>query len=237
MPETHRPAPFAADATPDLPLARLILLAVEDSRLACDALRLLAQRAGARMRRAETLAEAGRHLCVYRPDLVLVDPGLPDGDGLTLVARLRRHGPAAPPALVISGLPELRGPAMAAGAAGFMAKPIPSLAAFAEAVLDCLPGRLWREVVTGSAPLPRPDPLALQDDLARAARQLSRSSDDRERLYVARFVAGVARSAGDTVLAEAARRIDRDPQAIGALARALAERLAATPPTRLIAPG
>ncbi len=82
-----------------LPLQGLTLLAVEDSRFASDALRLLSQRSGARLRRAESLEAAWAHLRVYRPDVILVDLGLPDGRGETLIRRLaqaRRRAPHGP---------------------------------------------------------------------------------------------------------------------------------------------
>ncbi len=220
------PLPGLAEPSPDLPLAGLTLLAVEDSRFSSDALRMMAQRSGARLRRAETLAEAWRHLRVYRPDAVLVDPGLPDGDGLDLVRWLSALGPGAPPALVISGLP-VEAEARAAGAAGFLAKPVPSLAAFRQAVLAMFPGRRWLGRHGAEAGrLPAPDPLALREDLARAAGRLARAEDDEERRYLAGFIAGIARTAGDPALAETARALDGGPQSIGTLARALSDRLA-----------
>eukprot|EP01031_Cornospumella_fuschlensis_P014764 gene14764-18040_t len=69
----------------ELPLQGVTILAVEDSRFACEALRLIARRAGARLRRAETMAAARDHLRVYRPDVVLIDLGLPDGRGDALI--------------------------------------------------------------------------------------------------------------------------------------------------------
>jgi CheY-like chemotaxis protein len=75
---------------PVLPLDGLTLLTVEDSRFASEALRLLCQRSGARLRRAETIEIALRHLSVYRPDVVIVDLGLPDGDGADLIRSLSR---------------------------------------------------------------------------------------------------------------------------------------------------
>ena len=51
------------------------VLVVEDSRHASDALRLMLRHLGARMRRAGTLAEAGRHFTLYRPDALVVDGG------------------------------------------------------------------------------------------------------------------------------------------------------------------
>jgi DNA-binding NarL/FixJ family response regulator len=226
--------------TPEAPLAGLTLLAVEDSRFASDALRLMAQRSGARLRRAETLADARHHLRVYRPDLVIVDPGLPDGDGLTLVAQIAGGGAGAPPVLVTSGRPELQAAAMAAGAAGFAAKPLAGLSAFRAAVMSCLPERaltLPRGGPAGDKDLPDPDPLALHDDLARAARQLALGPNDHDRSYLAGFVAGLARATGDIGLAEAAAGMAQSgPQSMRRLARAIADRLQGTQPDRLIAP-
>ncbi|MEY4983700.1 MAG: hypothetical protein RIR62_1966, partial [Pseudomonadota bacterium] len=86
FPAGLRPAP-RPPARPGA-LAGLTLLAVEDSRLAADGLRLLCRSQGARLRRAATCAEAGRHLSLYRPDAILIDLGLPDGNGEALVAAL-----------------------------------------------------------------------------------------------------------------------------------------------------
>ncbi|MES2432535.1 MAG: response regulator [Pseudomonadota bacterium] len=188
-------------AGPALPLQGVTILAVEDSRYACEALRLMSQRAGARLRRADTLAAARAHLRVYRPDVVIIDLGLPDGRGEGLIRELAlaRQRPLA--VLGTSGNPEGRGAALAAGAEGFLDKPLESFAAFCRLLRQFLPG-LAPSLVEDAAI--SPDPLALQDDLSRAAAALSDAPDAAGRRYLAGFVLGVAHHAHDSALAQAA---------------------------------
>jgi CheY-like chemotaxis protein len=213
-------------ASPALPFQGVTLLAVEDSRFASDALRLMAQRLGARLRRAERLGDARRHLALYRPDAVLVDIGLPDGDGSALIREIALRAPAGPVVIGMSGDAAGRAAALAAGAAGFVEKPVPGLAAF-EALLARHLGRSGRG--EAAAALPCPDPLALRDDLHRAAALIDRLGEGGGRRYVAQFVAGIARSAGDDALAAAAVRLGADAGAASALARLVALRLGAAP--------
>ena len=216
-----------APATPALPFQGVTLLAVEDSRFASDALRLMAQRLGARLRRAARLAEARRHLALYRPDAVLVDIGLPDGDGTALIREIALRAPDGPVVLGMSGDAAGRAPALAAGAAGFVEKPLPGLAAFAALLARHL-GRAGRgEMVEGA--MPPPDPLALRDDLRQAAALIERLGEGGGRRYVAQFVAGIARSAADEALADAAARLGADAGAAPALAWLVAQRLGTAP--------
>src|SRR5262249_2868623 len=53
-----------------------------------------------RIQQAATVAEAMRQWDVARPDLVILDLGLPDGDGSTVVRRIRRE--ATTPILILS---------------------------------------------------------------------------------------------------------------------------------------
>lgn len=188
-----------------LPLQGMTLLVVEDSRFASDAMRLLCQRSGARLRRADSLRGAEAHLALYRPDVVIVDLGLPDGRGealiCSLVLRKPRHG------LIIgtSGDPDGRASALAAGADGFFEKPIASLAAFQSLILGHLPDRR-AEPASDEARI-MPDPMSLCDDLKRAATLASGDGDEHARQYLAAFVAGVARSTQDTALAAAATAV------------------------------
>ncbi|MGB5870388.1 MAG: response regulator [Albidovulum sp.] len=196
---------------PGRPLTGLTVLVVEDSRFACEAMRALCLRSGARIRRADCLRSARRHLQTYRPTIVIVDLGLPDGSGLELIAEMSEKSLRAPVMLATSGDPDLAQAALAAGADGFLAKPIESLAAFQTTVLAALPAcdtKLARSCDLGDQITP--DPIALRDDLAHAARLLDDGPDDGALDYIAQFLSGVAASAHDRPLADAARDLARD---------------------------
>jgi CheY-like chemotaxis protein len=188
----------------ELPLSGVTVLVVDDSRLACDGLRLMCRRLGARLRRAESLQTAEVHLRVYRPDVVIVDLGLPDGRGEALIRRLAQEK-LRPVVLGLSGDGNGRWTSMAAGADGYLDKPLESLAQFQMTLLDLLPLRAGSAVALPDLALP-PDPLALRDDLAYAAALLERAPDASTRHYLAGFLSGVARQSRDRALAEAALR-------------------------------
>ena len=61
--------------TPNRPLLGLTILILEDSRYLCEAMRFMALRSGARLRRADSIQSAKRHLRVYMPSAVIVDVG------------------------------------------------------------------------------------------------------------------------------------------------------------------
>ncbi len=191
--------------TSNRPLLGLTILVIEDSRYACEAMRLLCLRSGARIRRADCLKSARRHLKVYRPSVVIADLGLPDGSGGDLIEELAAASPRVGVILGTSGDENGETIAMAAGADGFLAKPITSLASFQQKILSLLPAERQpagpRELKDEEI---HPDEMAYQDDMAHAADVLSESQEDKALDYVAQFLGGVARSAGDGVLAEAA---------------------------------
>ena len=197
-------------ATAERPLLGLTILLVEDSRFASDGIRLLSLRSGARIRRADTLAHARRHLRVYRPSAVIVDMGLPDGSGAELIAELDRAPNRVPVILATSADPDEEEPARAAGADGFLAKPVARLAEFQAALLAHLPAerqppgvRLTPEEVV------EPDVLAYRDDLVHVAEVLAQRADDARTLgYVTQFVGSIALSAGDDAMARAVAALD-----------------------------
>ena len=197
------PVPLAGWAQ-ELPLQGVTLLAVEDSRFACEALRLMARRAGARLRRAETIAAARGHLRVYRPDVVLVDLGLPDGKGEGLIRELVTSARRPGVVMGISGLSDGRTLALAAGADGFIEKPLENLAQLCRVLRPLLPELDIHPPPIGAAPT-LPDPLALQDVLAFAVAALHGDPGPEQQRYVRAFVQGLARHARDEALAAAAQ--------------------------------
>lgn len=180
------------------PLRGVTVLLVEDSRHTCDALRLIFRQSGARLRRAENLATARAHLDCYRPDLVIVDLGLPDGRGESFIAQAAENGLAV---LALSGDPDGRISALEAGAVAFLDKPIASVAAFLRLVRQLVAGFGASQAEEEIFP-PAADPAALRDDLAHAAALIAAEGGDRA--YATGFVRSLARAAGDVALEEAA---------------------------------
>jgi CheY-like chemotaxis protein len=213
---------FGPSAGTGLPLQGMTLLAVEDSRFAADALRLLAQRSGARLRRADSLMAARSHLRVYRPDVVLVDLGLPDGRGEDLIADLARAPTRPNLILAISGDPLARDAALAAGADAFVEKPIPGLLVFQRLILAPF-GNQGNEA---TADAPRPDPMALTDDLRQALDWLATPPVRARPGYLIGFVAGLARLSGDAGLLAATQAARQGPAGLQALSAVITARLA-----------
>ena len=191
-------------ATARRPLLGITALVVEDSRFASEAVRLLCLRSGARIRRADSLAHAERHLQVYRPGVIIVDIGLPDGSGLALIRQLAAATPRVDVILGSSGDDGMQEAVMAAGADGFLAKPIASLAKFQDAILRHMPRDRQPpgpRIVT--AETVEPDLIAYHDDLSHIATVLEGEQESASLDYVTQFLGGVARSADDADLRHA----------------------------------
>lgn len=212
-----------------LPLHGVTLLVVEDSRFASEALRLMCQRSGARMRRTDTLSAARRHLAVYRPDVVIVDLGLPDGDGCELIRDLDAPVGFGPVVLATSGDPALRASALAAGAAGFLDKPVENLASFQKTILRLFPGAPLPQPDAAASDRFAPDPIALTDDLTLVAERLSLSPGQEERRYLAGFLRGLARSSRDAALDEAAREVSMTGTSLPEVAALIRARISRAP--------
>jgi CheY-like chemotaxis protein len=210
----------------DKPLAGLTILAVEDSRFASEALRLLCRTSGARLRRANTLAAAYRHLSLYRPSAAIIDIGLPDGSGCDLIAALAAARPRVAAIIATSGDPGVAAAALAAGAHRFLLKPIRNMLVLHDFLAAPCPAPPPAVVDMGC-----PDPLALRDDL-RQADALLDGADAATCGYVAGFVGGLARATEDRALADAAQGLAgsmRGGRGPAALQRLIRHRLAAAP--------
>jgi CheY-like chemotaxis protein len=220
------------------PLLGVTMLVVEDSRYASEAIRLMCLRSGARIRRADSLDAARRHLAIYRPSVVIIDVGLPDGSGLDLIGALAEATPRIDIILGTSGESGYRDDVMMAGADGFVEKPVESLLSFQTMILSHLPD-------DAQPPSPRlvadevinPDLIAYQDDLNHIAEILNGAEGDSTLDYVTQFLGGVARSARDhaldravTDLAQARTAGRSSAQGVSALSQMVQARLASAGP-------
>ena len=203
-------APARPVPTPQRPLLGLTVLVVEDSRFASEAMRLLCLRSGARIRRADCIASARRHMSTYRADVAIVDLGLPDGSGLTLIEKLAAATPRPEAILATSGVDRAaaESAALAAGADGFLPKPVESIAAFQQTVLSYLPADRrptgLREVSTETV---QPDRLAMVEDLTYAEHLLEKEGVAPD--FIAGFLQGLARTGKDDVMLAQARDLVR----------------------------
>ncbi|WP_170400549.1 response regulator [Ruegeria arenilitoris] len=228
-------SPFASPAQPTAtrPLLGQTILVVEDSRYACDAIRLMCLHSGARIRRADCLTSARRHLQIYRPSVILVDIGLPDGSGAELIAELTEASPRIGAILGMSGDDDAQDSALQAGADGFLHKPLKSLSHFQKFILESLPeDRRPNSLHAVRDEVIRPDPMAYQDDMAHIADVLAGPNDHRTLDYAAQFLRGVARDAEDTILADAAQKL-AESRAGGMPVTALAAQVAGIVQARL----
>ncbi|THH36572.1 response regulator [Aliishimia ponticola] len=215
---------FTRPPTAARPLLGLTVLVVEDSRFASEALRLLCLRSGARIRRADCLRSAHRHLQVYRPTVAIIDIGLRDGSGAELIREMNASQPRTEVILGMSGDPDGEAMAMSAGADGFLAKPVTSLGGFQETILSLLPlDRRPNGPRSISNDEIIPDPIAYQDDLAHMADIMDTGVDEQTMDYVAQFLAGVARSADDDAMLAAVEQLTRKRAVGGSTGSELAQ--------------
>ena len=198
-------------------LFAVTILLVEDSRSASEAIRLYAAESGARVRRADSLHAAGRHLAIYRPNVAIVDLGLPDGSGMELIRHLASASTPLGSIVALSGHERAgwQAEAAEAGAAACLEKPIAGLRAFQECLLSVLPdagtrrGPDGRELaLAGRASLGA----ALADDMRRARALLAEAlpAGDLDTVaYCAQFLGSVGEMLGDADLVAAARGVAR----------------------------
>jgi DNA-binding response OmpR family regulator len=114
------------------------LLVIEDERELGGLVRSALERGGFAVDLADTLDAATACLDVVRYDATILDLALPDGDGLTLLRRLRKQGSTLPVLLLTArDAPEDRVLGLNAGADDYLIKPfhMPELIARVRALL------------------------------------------------------------------------------------------------------
>jgi len=79
------------------------ILLVEDSHLISDALRVLFEETGHQVTIAATAAEAIDAASTFPPDVMLLDLGLPDADGLSVLDELVVRGMAPKCTVALTG--------------------------------------------------------------------------------------------------------------------------------------
>jgi two-component system KDP operon response regulator KdpE len=113
------------------------ILVIEDDADIRGVLRVVLRSEGYRVAEAETAARGEIEARSHKPDLLIVDLGLPDGDGLKLIARLRAW--LLVPVIVLSArtMEEQKIAALDAGADDYVTKPFsaPELLARVRAAL------------------------------------------------------------------------------------------------------
>ena len=102
------------------------VLIVEDNALVTSATRIMLEDADFRVSTASGIGEAYAICQSDRPDVVLLDLRLPDGDGLTLLKRLRADAAPLPVTVALTGRdePGVRGRCLRAGCVDVLLKPV-----------------------------------------------------------------------------------------------------------------
>jgi two-component system KDP operon response regulator KdpE len=100
-----------------------LVLIVEDDQAIQDVVRFLAEANGMRVVAADTCDLAIREARSHRPDLAIVDLGLPDRDGIEFIQTLRSWSHLPIIVLTARTLESQRKAAFDAGADDFVAKP------------------------------------------------------------------------------------------------------------------
>ena len=113
------------------------ILVIEDEPAIRNVLRVLLEAEGYRVVEADTAMRAEIEARSHKPDLLLVDLGLPDGDGLKVIRRVRAWSPV--PVIVLSArtMEDQKIAALDAGADDYVTKPFsaPELLARVRAAL------------------------------------------------------------------------------------------------------
>lgn len=137
------------------------ILVVDDDRALARSLQIHLRGANHVVRIAHTLAEAWVQFSATPDDIVFLDLKLPDGDGRSLLTRLREGHPATP-VIMISGHQDMQATieAMRAGAFDYIRKPldldqIMETLTKAEETIQAAPRRSVASELQGVSPRPR----------------------------------------------------------------------------------
>ncbi|HJU89196.1 MAG TPA: response regulator [Gemmatimonadaceae bacterium] len=106
------------------------VLIVEDNALVVGAIRLLLEESGFQVRAAGSVAEAVPLARDFRPDVMLLDLSLPDGDGLVVLERLTSIAAAPRVTVALTGHDDVgtRDRCLNAGCRAVLIKPMSPLA-------------------------------------------------------------------------------------------------------------
>lgn len=104
------------------------ILVAEDNELVCGAMRVLFEETGHRVTTAGHVAEIVNVATSGPVDLLLLDLGLADGDGLEVLAQLRERGAMPGVAVALTGRdePEIVALCKEAGCVAVLLKPVPA---------------------------------------------------------------------------------------------------------------
>lgn len=72
------------------------ILIVDDNALACEAIALVLEASGYRVRQAHRVSEARTQTETACPDLAIVDLSMPDGNGVDLIREMHERHPKLP---------------------------------------------------------------------------------------------------------------------------------------------
>ena len=108
----------------DRPAERLRVLIVEDTPAVAAMLQAGLHTAGMTTDLAQTGEEAVARHASFKPDIVLIDLGLPDVDGLSLVQQFAREGACGVIVVTASGEEATRGAGLDTGADDYVVKPV-----------------------------------------------------------------------------------------------------------------
>jgi PAS domain S-box-containing protein len=122
-PPAEPAAPAAVEERPAL--AGIYALLVEDDPDGCDLMQMMLRRFGAEVTAVSTAAAALESVRLRRPDVLVSDIGLPDGDGFALLKRVRESNHDLP-AVAVTAYASRQdvAKALAAGFQAHVAKPV-----------------------------------------------------------------------------------------------------------------